>query len=39
MPLAAFQSRNLIGTTHPEFKDLAESWGWKRIREHEEMYP
>jgi hypothetical protein len=26
---------NLIGTINPEFKDLAQTWGWKMITEHE----
>jgi hypothetical protein len=30
---------NLIGTINPEFKDLAQSWGWKMITVHEKMYP
>jgi putative endonuclease len=30
---------NLIGTINPEFKDLAQTWGWKMITEHEKMYP
>ena len=30
---------NLIGTINPEFKDLAQSWGWKTITVHEKMYP
>jgi hypothetical protein len=24
---------------NPEFKDLAQTWGWKMIRVHEKMYP
>jgi hypothetical protein len=30
-----------IGATgiHPEFKDLAQTWGWKMITVHEKMYP
>ncbi len=28
---------NLISTTNPEFKDLAEKHGWKRITKHEKM--
>jgi hypothetical protein len=23
----------------PEFKDLAQTWGWKMITVHEKMYP
>jgi putative endonuclease len=30
---------NLIGTINPEFKDLAQPWGWKMITAHEKMYP
>jgi putative endonuclease len=30
---------NLIGTTNPEFKDLAQTSGWKMITVHEKMYP
>ena len=30
---------NLIGTINPEFKDLAQTWGWKMIIVHEKMYP
>jgi putative endonuclease len=30
---------NLIGTINPEFKDLAQTWGWKIITVHEMMYP
>jgi putative endonuclease len=30
---------NLIRTINPEFKDLAETWGWKMITVHEKMYP
>ena len=30
---------NLIGTQNPEFKDLAEQWGWKFITTHEKMHP
>jgi putative endonuclease len=30
---------NLIGTINPEFKDLAQTWGWKMITVHETMYP
>jgi putative endonuclease len=29
---------NLIRTMNPEFKDLAETWGWKMITAHEQMY-
>ena len=29
---------NLIRTINPEFKDLAETWGWKMIAMHEKMY-
>ncbi len=29
---------NLIRTTNPEFKDLAQTWGWEMIRVHEKMY-
>ena len=28
---------NLIRTLNPEFKDLAEKWGWKIITRHEKM--
>ena len=28
----------LIRSIHPEFKDLAQTWGWKMITVHEEMY-
>ena len=30
---------NLIRTINPEFKDLAQTWGWKMITIHEKMYP
>jgi putative endonuclease len=30
---------NLIRAKNPEFKDLAEYWGWKFITVHEEMNP
>ncbi len=30
---------NLIRTVNPEFKDLAETWGWKMITTHEKMNP
>ena len=30
---------NLIRTQNPNFKDLAETWGWKLITSHEEMNP
>jgi putative endonuclease len=30
---------NLIRTINPEFKDLAQTWGWKMITVHEKMYP
>jgi hypothetical protein len=30
---------NLIRTIIPEFKDLAQSWGWKMITVREKMYP
>jgi putative endonuclease len=30
---------NLIRIINPEFKDLAQSWGWKMITAHEKMYP
>jgi hypothetical protein len=30
---------NLIRTINPEFKDLAQTWGWKMIMVHEKMYP
>ena len=30
---------NLIGTINPEFKDFAQTWGWKMITVHEKMYP
>jgi putative endonuclease len=29
----------LIRTVNPEFKDLAQTWGWKMITVHEKMYP
>src|SRR3984957_14724794 len=29
----------LIRSIHPEFKDLAQTWGWKMITVHEKMYP
>src|SRR5580693_4923576 len=29
---------NLIRTINPEFKDLAQTWGWKMITAHEKMY-
>jgi putative endonuclease len=30
---------NLIRTQNPNFKDLAETWGWKFITAHEKMNP
>jgi putative endonuclease len=30
---------NLIRTQNPNFKDLAETWGWKLITAHEKMSP
>src|ERR1700733_13027127 len=30
---------NLIRTQNPEFKDLAQTWGWRMITVHEKMYP
>ncbi|HET6217786.1 MAG TPA: GIY-YIG nuclease family protein, partial [Acidobacteriaceae bacterium] len=30
---------NLIRTINPEFKDLAQTWGWKMITVHEKMHP
>ena len=41
MTFGAFQplNLNLIGTINPEFKDLAQTWGWKMITVHEKMYP
>jgi putative endonuclease len=30
---------NLIRTINSEFKDLAETWGWKMTSVHEKMYP
>ncbi len=30
---------NLIRTQNPEFKDLAEQWGWQFITAHERMNP
>jgi hypothetical protein len=30
---------NLIRTINPEFKDLAQTWGWNMIRVHEKMNP
>ena len=30
---------NLIRTINLEFKDLAQTWGWKMITAHEKMYP
>ena len=30
---------NLIRTIHPEFKDLAQTCGWKLISVHEKIYP
>jgi predicted GIY-YIG superfamily endonuclease len=30
---------NLIRTVNPEFKDLAQTWGWKMITVHEKMDP
>jgi hypothetical protein len=29
---------NLIRTINPEFKDLAQTWGWKMITADEKMY-
>jgi putative endonuclease len=30
---------NLIRTINPEFKDLAQTWGWRMISMHEKMHP
>ena len=30
---------NLIRMINPEFKDPAQTWGWKMISVHEKMYP
>ena len=30
---------NLIRTINPDFKDLAETWGWKMITAHKKMKP
>jgi putative endonuclease len=30
---------NLIRTVNPEFKDLAETWGWQMITVHEQINP
>ena len=30
---------DLIRTINPEFKDLAQTWGWQLITVHENMYP
>jgi putative endonuclease len=30
---------NLIRSTNPDFKDLAETWNWKLITQHEKMNP
>jgi hypothetical protein len=30
---------DLILIINPEFKDLAQTWGWKMITAHEKMYP
>ena len=30
---------NLVRSQNPEFKDLAERWGWKFITVHKKMYP
>ena len=30
---------NLVRTINPEFKDIAQIWGWKLITVHEKMYP
>jgi putative endonuclease len=30
---------DLIRIINPEFKDLAQTWGWKMITAHEKMYP
>jgi predicted GIY-YIG superfamily endonuclease len=29
----------VIRTINPEFKNLAQSWGWKMITVHEKMHP
>ena len=34
-----FSSGNLIGTIHLDFKNLAQTWGWKMTTVHEKMYP
>jgi hypothetical protein len=38
-PAAVFPPGRLIRTINPEFKDLAQTWGWKMITVHEKMYP
>ncbi len=30
---------DLIRTINPEFKDLAQTWGWKMITVYEKIYP
>ena len=35
----AKRSSTSIATINPEFKDLAQTWGWKMITVHEKMYP
>jgi putative endonuclease len=30
---------DLTRIINPEFKDLAQTWGWKMITAHEKMYP
>ena len=37
--LAARKEAQPIRTINPEFKDLAQTWGWKMITVHEKMYP
>jgi hypothetical protein len=33
------KTKNLIRTINLEFKDLAQTWGWKMSTVHEKMYP
>jgi hypothetical protein len=40
MPFGPFQPpKPAPGAINPEFKDLAQTWGWKMITVHEKMYP
>jgi len=38
LAIAREKQLDLIRTVNPEFKDLAQTWGWMMITGHEKMY-